>query len=123
MDYWPKAGRNPIAKWYGTQDDEVRAEFDVTVHFLEETEDWETDEVKEFKQLTGEHLGLSEIKLKVGKRKFRLLGIYLPEQRQFVFLAGLEKSGRVRIPDDAFEVALEYKRRFEAGEGFTYEHR
>ncbi|MGH7829461.1 MAG: hypothetical protein ACREP8_04730 [Candidatus Binatia bacterium] len=126
LDYWPEPGVNPIRAWYGEQDEEVQAAFDVTVNQLNGTEDWEADDVEEFKELTEEHAGLSEIRFEITqnrrKRKFRPLGIYLREQRQFIFLVGLEKSGRILTPPRAFELALDYKRRLDEGRGFTDEH-
>ncbi len=125
-DDWP--ARNLIQIWYGDQDSDVQAEFDATVAILAVTEDWR--KAKEFKELAREHLGLAELRFSItsqrhGKkivRRFRPVGIWREEEREFVFLVGCEKSGAVYTPRNAFDLALDYKAKLERGKGRTSEH-
>jgi hypothetical protein len=120
--------RNLIQIWYGQQDVEVQAAFDATVAVLKATENWE--KTKEFKVLKRKHAGLSEIRfwvqtMKYGKqitRRFRPVGIWREEEREFVFLLGCEKALGLYSPPDSFELALRYKAKLERGEGDTCEH-
>ena len=120
--------KNPIQLWYGRQDREVQADFDVTVAVLAATEDWK--KTKTFKLLTRKHAGLAELRFSVrtknhGKetiRRFRPLGLWREEVREFVFLAGCEKSRGAYTPKDVFEKALEYKAKLEHGKGEVCEH-
>jgi hypothetical protein len=132
-DYFTEDHRCPIRDWYGAQDPAVQAAFDVVVLILRDTEDWTASDVEEFKRLEEPHVGLSEIRFQVDvprrgnrnpyKRHFRPAGLYRPEERDFVFLVGCEKSGRIYTPADAFDQALRYKTQFESGLGVTDDHR
>ena len=125
-DDWPP--RNPIQEWYGKQDLAVQAEFDATVAVLVATEDWE--KAKEFKILTRNHAGLAELRFSVittkGKKKiirrFRPLGIWHKETKEFIFLAGCEKAQGLYDPQNVFELALDYKAKIEGGRGEICEH-
>jgi len=131
-DYFPETGGCPIREWYARQDAAVQANFDATVNILRATDDWTASEVKEFKLLSAAHAGLAEIVFdvevrkagarKVSKRKFRPVGVFRPEEREFIFLLGCEKSGRIYIPSDAFEKALKLKAAFEKGLGAIDDH-
>ena len=55
-------------------------------------------------------------------RRFRPVGIWREQEREFVFLIGCEKSGALYTPQNAFGLALGYKAKFERGEGGTSEH-
>jgi hypothetical protein len=120
--------RNLIQIWYGEQDLDVQAAFDATVTLLAATEDWR--KAKEFGELKREHVGLGELRFAVdmkrrGKRtirRFRPVGIWCEERREFIFLMGCEKAKGVYAPADAFDLALRHKARFEAGKGSTREH-
>jgi len=124
-DYVTEDQRSPILEWYGTLPEDVQAAFDLLVKVLSETEDW--DEVKptkrKYKELTKGHAGLCELKLKVGDRKFRPLGILRRETREFIFLGGVEKIGQnATDPEGAFDSALHLKGRFDEGRGVTRDY-
>ncbi|HVB58595.1 MAG TPA: hypothetical protein VNE63_19500 [Candidatus Acidoferrales bacterium] len=119
-DYVTEQHRSPLLEWYGTLEEGVQAEFDLLLKNLDETEDW--DEVKprkrKYKELSRRHEGLCELLLKVGKRKFRPLGILRRETREFIFLGGAEKIGQdATDPEGAFDEALRLKGKFEEGRG------
>jgi hypothetical protein len=127
MDYHTEQGINLVSQWYEAQDEEIRADFDATLLLLAATEDWTHKRVKAFKVLTGKHAGLCEIRFTVEverkkKRRFRPLGVWRKDSRDFVLIGGCEKSGRMLIPPNAFELALRYKAEFEGGRGKVYEH-
>lgn len=132
MDYVTEEGANPIQEWYDQQDDAVRAEFDQTLLTLMQTDDWEADDVEAFKVLTAEHVGLSELRFyvderppgrrKATRRRFRPLGIYNREKREFLLLGACEKKGMNTIPRDAFDSAMRLKGQFEQSRGRTCEH-
>jgi hypothetical protein len=99
---------------------EVQAEFDATLGTLKATVDW-TD-TKSFKALKKGHEGLGEIRFRMDKprkRRFRPVGIWPPlVEWEFILLVGCEKERNgVLSPENAFALALDYKRRFENGEG------
>ncbi len=132
MDYETEDGLNLIQQWYEVQDDDVRAAFDATLYILMGTEDWDHPNVKQFKVLTGKHVGLCEIRFKTDarhpngksyKRRFRPVGVRLPDSRDFVLLLGCEKKRMNYIPPNAFDLALDYRLQyFEQGRGSIYEH-
>ena len=127
MDYVSDGGENYIRRWYkGLDDDQIRADFDATLFTLAATEDWTHKRVKTFKILTGAHIGLCELRFTVElngkKRRFRPLGIWRKDSRDFILLGGLEKSGRIFIPPNAFELAFKRKAAFESGKGKLDEH-
>jgi len=120
--YWLAGDTCPIQDWYRSQDVAVQAEFDATLDTLTAIVDW-TD-TNSFGVLKRDHLGLGEIRFTVEvpeKRRFRPVGIWPPiVEGEFILLVGCEKRRNgVLIPENAFTLALEYKRRFEAGEGRT----
>lgn len=131
-DYITESYVNVIQDWYEKQDDIVRANFDATLFILQNTTDWLGRQTKgrRFKVLTERHIGLSEliidIPVQVGKMRFkrhiRPAGIWRPENHDFIFLIGCEKSGKVYNPENAFDVALKYKAEFEEGRGILDEH-
>jgi hypothetical protein len=118
-DYYDKDGNNLIVQWYLAQEVAVQAAFDWTLYTLAATEDWTDPRIDEFRVLTGRHFGLCEIRFDLVinrvKRRFRPAGIWRPVQRDFILLLGCEKSGRIYKPQNAFDVALGYKSRFEQG--------
>lgn len=132
--YVTEEGTNLIRSWYAAQDDQVRAEFDVTVAVLRETENWLDAAIEQFSLLTGRHggLGLGELRFwieerptgapKARKRRFRPVGIYQPAQREFIFILGCEKFGMNTVPVGAFDLAAKYKKEFDEGRGWTHEH-
>ena len=127
LDYITQDGHNLIREWHeGQDDDSIRARFDATLAILGATEDWTARGVEEFKVLTGAHIGLSEIRINMDvnsrKRRFRPVGIWSQEERYFIFLLGCEKSGRIYMPANAFNLALDYKAQYERGIGGLCEH-
>ncbi len=119
MDCVTEDQRSPICDWYGTLEPEVQAEFDLLVKTLSETPDWTQPKRKrKYKELTRQHAGLCELLLKVGKRKFRPIGIVFHQNRRFIFLGGCEKVGHgLTDPEGAFDSALRLKERFEERRG------
>lgn len=124
MAYWrfteyvtDEPRRCPIIERYGTLEPTVQAEFDILVKVLSETNDW--DHVKpKYKDLNREHAGLCELRLKVGRRHFRPIGILLRDERTFIFLGGCEKLGRgATQPAGAFDRAARLKEHLETGRG------
>ena len=132
MAYHLVGGTCPIKDWYRDQEIPVRAIFDATLTTLKGTDDWEDRDTKEFKRLTGNHVGLGEIRFRLEKteqgkkrvRRFRPVGIWPPlNDYEFILLVGCEKQHGVCVPDNAFTLALEYKRRWvEEGEGEVHEY-
>ena len=114
-------GTCPVRDWYRAQDVPVQAEFDAVLTTLKATVDW--SDTSAFKVLKRNHAGLGEIRFRFGKkpdvRRFRPVGIWPPMIRgEFVLLLGCEKERNgVLIPEDAFTLALDYKRRWEQGDG------
>src|SRR5487761_1527528 len=111
FDYITEDGHNLVAEWYEAQDPEVQAEFDATLLILSATENWDNEDLKEFKVLTKKHVGLGEVRFHVNalargakhphRRRFRPVGIWPPAvDREFVLILGCEKSGRTFTPDD-----------------------
>ncbi len=120
MDYYTEKGDNLIRDWYESQDEEVRAEFDIVLSRLAGFKDW--SDLKEFKILTRKHAGLCQIMFKTRNRNFRPVGFFSPNSNdEFVIVLGCEKSGRVSIPPRAFDNALKFKKKFEKGKGSIHE--
>lgn len=104
----------------------MQANFDLFVKGLVETDDWDWGEPnpkkRKYEILDGQHAGLCELKFRVNGRKFRPLGILLPERREFVFLGGCEKQRMNTIPPGAFDAAFRLKGLFEERRGGIREH-
>jgi hypothetical protein len=118
--YWHPGDTCPVQDWYRGQDVEIQAEFDATLKTLKAIVDW--SDTKSFGVLKRDHAGLGEMRFGVNKpqkRRFRPVGIWPPiVEWEFILLIGCEKERNgVLIPENAFTLALEYKRRFENGEG------
>ena len=124
MAYHLAGGFCPIQEWYAAQDVEVQAAFDVALTTLSATDDW--SDTSQFKELTKSHTGLGEIRFKLEGppvRRFRPVGIWPPiVDREFILLLGCEKNRNIYIPPDAFTLALEYKRRWDRGEGEIHDY-
>jgi hypothetical protein len=122
--YYLAGGSCPIKDWYALQEVEVRAEFDAALATLSATADW--SDTWQFKELTKNHAGLGEIRFKLEGpplRRFRPVGIWPPIiQGEFILLTGCEKNRNIYIPSNAFTLALEYKRRWEQGEGEVHDY-
>ncbi len=120
LDYITDWHRNPIQDWYGTVDRDVQAEFDIFIQELGGTEVWNTP--KQYRLLTGRHVGMYELVFKVGGRKFRPLGMLYQEKHEFVLLGGCEHGRWGSIPPDAFDDAYRLKTQLDEGRGATREH-
>ena len=112
-------GSCPIRDWYESQDFEVQALFDVALTTLRATHDWE--DTWQFKALTRNHVGLGEIRFKregPPVQRFRPVGIWPPiVDKEFILLLGCAKNRNIYVPRNAFELALDYKQKLEAGIG------
>ncbi len=121
--------RNPMREWYDSQDAAVRAQLNATLITLAGIEDWTDRDVKEFKFFEdGDFAGLGELRFYIiqngKKRRFRIPGIWRRERHEFILLVGCEKSGRIKIPPNAFEVAMSLKLAWEQdGRGSLHEHK
>jgi hypothetical protein len=128
FDYYPDGGGCPISDWYEAQTVPVRAVFAATVEDLGNTEDWSDPDLLSFDVLVQkpEHAGLSQVKFYViegrTKKHYRALGRWREEAHEFIFLTGLQKSGRVTIPHNAFDEAIRLLRELEQGRGEIHEH-
>ena len=125
--YYLEGGSCPILTWYAAQDEEVQAGFDATLTTLRATMDWTDTDIWQFKALTRNDAGLGEIRFNLKGpplRRFRPVGIWPPiVEREFILLLGCEKlRNGIYIPNDAFAVALEYKRRCDAGIGEVHDY-
>jgi Phage derived protein Gp49-like (DUF891) len=125
MDYWPEPKLNLVQEWYDNQEDDVRAEFDVTLQTLSAFEDWLR--TPDFRALKGRHAGLYEILIDIRldhekkKRHFRAIGIWQPDSRNFIILLVCEKTGHKYEPP--LEKARSYKVAWEQHrKGEIYEH-
>lgn len=120
----------PFTDWYNLQDVKVRAMFSATLITLIGIADWGDADVEEFKVLTGRDAGLGEIRFEIihqegrrqRKRQLRCLGIWPPDGNEFVLLNGLEKSGRVSIPANAYTEAHRLKQQYGQGRGSVDEY-
>ncbi len=129
LEYVTADGISPVQDWYEAQEDGVRAAFDNVILLLRAVEDWLNPERVEFANLKREHVGLSEVRFwfkprfLAKHRKFRVAGLYRPDEREFVLLVGCEKRLRsLYIPRDPFDLAMTYKQHLEVGEGGLREH-
>jgi hypothetical protein len=139
LDYWTEGNetKNLIDEWYRSEEEKLQAAFDIALNELSRTKEW--SELKWFKVLTRRHLGLCEIIIDIpgtpiapGRKPpvthYRPLGFILREPEEFitgefVLLLGCKKSGRSSEPPNAFDLALELKRKFqEEGRGRIHAH-
>ena len=131
-DYVSETNENLTARWYEAQADEVKAEFDVTLSILSQTDDWTEPPIEQFKVLTGRHAGLDEIRFYVDEReagaaratrhRFRALGVLSRDTRTFVLIAVCEKRGMNTIPPLTFDRALTLQQALKEGKGSIHEH-
>ncbi len=120
MDYQTVAGVNLISVWYEGQTEKVKANFDAVLNELAGTRDWNGH--RNFKVLGRQHTGLCEIKFSVDKSKYRPVGFFSDIPWQFILILGCEKSGRIYVPNSAFDMALNYRLDFLNGRGTICEH-
>ncbi|HVA01237.1 MAG TPA: hypothetical protein VMV34_06215 [Terriglobia bacterium] len=139
LDYWSEGNdrKNLIEEWYRNEGEELQAAFDTALNELAGTEDWR--DLGWFKVLTGKHTGLCEIKIDIpenpvvpGRKPpathYRPVGFIKREpgefiSGEFVLLLGCKKSGRSYEPPNAFDLALDLKRKFqEEGRGRIHAH-
>jgi hypothetical protein len=125
MDYVMPSGRNPVKEWSAAQGDEVRAALKFTIYQLRVTADWVDPETRRFSLLKGKHLGLSELRFWTEDgRKFRVFGLYRPNNHDFVCFVGCEKwmRGSIYKPFGAIDLAMKHKKNFDAGKGQIIDH-
>jgi len=130
LDYITTEGRNLFAQWYAAQDDRVRAECEVTLGILRQTDDWEQPPIPQFKQFAKADVGLSEVRFYVDaprpkknprRRRLRGFGVYRKADRVFVLMNGAEEWGRHYLPTDALSEARRQKARLDQGLGWMHE--
>jgi hypothetical protein len=116
----------PFVSWFNNQDRPVRAVVQAALIALSgEHGDWEDPEVKQFKALTGNDVGLGEVIAEIvqqegpkqRKRQIRCLGIWPADSREFVLLNGLEKFGKSPNPPNAYREAHRLKRQYGQARG------
>jgi hypothetical protein len=131
FEYITDDHKNPYQIWYGTLSWDVQAEFDLVISLLAKTEDWDANKKtkKQYKELTREHLGLTQIIFEVAKQKngkrtqYRSIGIMSRVTREFILLNGFEKHGTFgRIPADALIIAMRLKSQYEQSRGALNDH-
>jgi|RhiMethySRZTD1v2_1073278.scaffolds.fasta_scaffold190990_3 hypothetical protein len=122
MVYHTADGRDLTREWYDNQDADIQAKFDSILKILEGTEDLSRYD-KLFSCLKKNHRGLCEIRFWIVKeKKFRPVGFFTFNYHQFVLVLGCHKIGGLYYPPDAFDVALELRRKFlEDGRGSIHE--
>jgi len=119
-----------IQEWYLSQKEPVQSAFDQTLAALSmvrRVADWEEYEIG--KLLHDRHDGLFEMKFRVGKRKFRPAGFILMhptddgEMGEAILIIGCEKSGRIYVPNNAFDTALRLRNSYlNDNKGTIHEH-
>jgi hypothetical protein len=122
MDYCSEAGKNLIDDWCLQQTDAVQAEIDVTLRILAATENW--DHLKQVKVLKAKHRGLYEIRVFRKEDvpvRYRIAGFPRPG-KEFVLLMGCKKKIGTYMPQNALDLALGLKKKFEEGKGRLNEH-
>src|SRR5437588_13111097 len=100
FDYVTEGGANAVQEWYAAQEAEAQAGLDQTILLLRGVPDWLNPERKEFAELFKKHAGLFEIRFwPFGRfRKFRVAGIYRPNESEFILLTGCEKRMGIYFP-------------------------
>ncbi|MCZ6548560.1 MAG: hypothetical protein O6837_10660 [Deltaproteobacteria bacterium] len=119
MDYRTEDG-NLIEEWYLSQNEIVQAEFDTILNILAGTENW--GRLKQVMALSRKHRGLHEIRFRVGDVRYRPVGFFSLNYREFILLMGCEKRAGIYSPSKAFDLALVLKCKFVAGKGSIHEH-
>lgn len=134
LDYVSDEPMNHVQAWIDAQDEKVMAELQSAIDTLGAIENWDDPDLEEFSVFTEkpQHLGLAQLRFFVVqkqegtgrqiKRNFRVIGLWRQEQREFVFLTGFEKSGRITIPANAFKLALDLRIQLEEGRGHCDDH-
>ena len=130
-EYITEELRFPFSDWYSGQPVEVKAQLDFVIGLLRNLDSL-TDDERRFKVLTGDDVGLSEIRFSVEaphpterkkrkKLRVRPLGIYRPEQREFLMLTGAIEWGKGYLPKGVFAEAHRLMRAFGSGRGGSRE--
>jgi hypothetical protein len=135
LDYWPRAGENPIRNWENSQDEKVRNSFDAVRDALAQTPDWDDHSVHAlYRDLERDESGMGEIVFEAhyerkGKRperfrRFRAFVRVRDEQHDCILFLCCEKWPRrgVYDPPNAPKLAMRQLIAFEAGQGFIYGH-
>lgn len=126
LEYVSEDGRNQFREWFdGCLKENERATLDATLDILKASADWLKPRRKTFEPLTKKQKGLHEIRFFPYESdfiKFRAVGIYRPNERQFILLGGCTKRLGLYSPRGAFETAKQNHEAFEAGIGTICEH-
>jgi hypothetical protein len=110
-DYWPDRNRNLVRDWYDGQEDETQAEFDFALLLLASTPDWV--KLPWVIPRKGRYVGLYEIVVDIKlpyenkKRRYRPIGTWRPDSRDFILFLVCRKTGRDYDPP--LETALQCK--------------
>lgn len=132
-DYITEDNENFSQIWFGTLSKQAQAQHTIVIPLLAKTENWDANKKtkSQFKHLSKEHLGLTQIMFEViaekgGNRetkRYRILGIMKRTEKKFILFNGCEKHGTAgNIPPDAFEKAMKLKLVYEQGRGTHVHH-
>lgn len=123
-------GVNAVADWYAVQPAAIRAQIDAVLAVLRQTDDWLDPETELFKEFDKDDVGLSEIRFYFDqprprqhptRRRFRVIGWYRPDNRDFVGYIVCEEQGMNYIPLDCLDQAWSKHERFQLGLGVTHD--
>ena len=104
LDYVTPSGNNDIASWYCLQSVDCRAAFDDLLDILSKKKIWSEPE---FKRLDG---GLGEIRWRVGKVQYRMIGCAWKDPQGYLLLIGCTHEQKVYNPPDAIRTADKRRR-------------
>jgi hypothetical protein len=108
FDYVDESGENVIRAWLKQQGTKVEARFDGDIRTLEAfpPEQWRRPYVAKLK---GECAGLIEIRRRILRVQYRLLGFYGPNDREVTLVVGAIEKDRKWVPLTACETGLRRK--------------
>ncbi len=99
-------GRDAIDDWYCRQSAGVQGAVDVAIEYLKQRprNEWRRPD---FDLLSGKFREIGEIRMKVDRKQYRLLGFFGPGNATFTLLVGTNKKGNSYDPREALETALD----------------
>lgn len=122
-------GFRPVSEWLDSQPSRVVAALNTVLMNMRWKQDWLRPENKFFKSMERDGTGLHQLSFwpeSTGFLKnwgdFRVAGVYEPEHKLFVMLAGFEKRRWTKRPPDAIKRALRDLEAYRKGLGTIYEH-
>lgn len=129
FDFARENGENPFETWHERQDLTVRGAFYWTLWRRQVMADWrnpaQKSAKKQFKVFSDKQLGLAELRFwpETDGRKFRAVGLFRPDQRDFILFAGCQEffGGAYYRPSDVMKVAMMDKRAFDERRGSLIE--